>query len=267
MSVTVTILGCGSSGGVPRLGQGWGSCNPQNPRNRRGRCSILIERIAQSGRKTVVLVDTSPDMREQLLRTTTDRLDGIVITHSHADHTHGIDDVRPLVIAMKTRIATYMDQATSAVVRHAFDYVFATPAGSMYPPLLIEHRIETGASFTVEGPGGSVEITPFELEHGEIAALGLRVGNIAYTPDVSAIPERAVPFLAGLDVWIIDALRHTPHPSHFSVSDALAWVSRMQPGQAILTNLHTDLDYEELGRTLPANCTPAFDGLQVRFDP
>jgi phosphoribosyl 1,2-cyclic phosphate phosphodiesterase len=266
MTLTVTILGCGSSGGVPRLGQGWGACDPNNPKNRRLRCSILIERENQNGRKTVVLVDTSPDLREQLLRRGTDRLDAVVLTHSHADHTHGMDDVRPLVLHMRHRIPTYMDAATSADVRHAFEYIFATPEGSMYPPLLEERRIETGRSFSVEGPGGPVEILPFELEHGEINALGLRIGGFAYTPDVSRIPEEAVPFLQDLDTWVIDALRHSRHPSHFSVSEALDWIARLHPRAAILTNLHTDLDYGELAAALPASCEPAYDGLQLRWN-
>ena len=263
MTIAITILGCGSSGGVPRLGQGWGACDPDNPRNRRGRCSILIERTAETGAKTLVLVDTSPDMREQLLRAGTNRLDGVVITHSHADHTHGIDDVRPIVISMKTRIAAYMDAATSRVVRHAFGYIFETPAGSMYPPLLNEQRIQSGVPFSIEGPGGSIEILPFEVEHGEINALGLRINDVVYTPDVSHFPDAIVPYLEGLDVWIIDALRYARHPSHLSVSEALDWIARAKPKKAVLTNLHTDLDYEALSETLPPDCTPAYDGLRI----
>ena len=264
MSTTaITILGCGSSGGVPRLGQGWGDCDPTNPRNRRQRCSILIERQGADGRKTVVLVDTSPDLRQQLLRTGTDRLDGIVITHSHADHTHGIDDVRPLVIHMGGRIDTFMDAPTSSVVRHAFAYIFETPSGSMYPPLLLDHRIESGRSFTIDGPGGPVDLMPFEVEHGEICALGLRTGDVAYLPDVNRIPDTALPHLKELDVWILDALRYRTHPSHFSVNEALAWIARAAPRSAVLTNLHTDLDYAVLERTLPAGVRPAYDGMIV----
>jgi phosphoribosyl 1,2-cyclic phosphate phosphodiesterase len=265
MTITVTILGCGSSGGVPRLGQGWGACNPNNPKNRRLRCSILIEQEDADGRKTVVLVDTSPDLREQLLRHGASHLDAVVLTHSHADHTHGMDDVRPLVLHMKRRIPTFMDAATSADVRHAFDYIFETPQGSMYPPLLEERRIESGRRFAIEGGGGAISILPFELEHGEICALGLRIGGLAYTPDVNRIPEEAVPFLQDLDIWVIDALRHSRHPSHFSVSEALDWIARLKPRTAILTNLHTDLDYDELAAFLPDACTPAYDGLQLRL--
>lgn len=263
MTTTITILGCGSSGGVPRLGQGWGDCDPSDPRNRRRRCSVLVERIGPDGGRTTVLVDTSPDLREQLLETGTDHLDGIVLTHSHADHTHGIDDVRPLVLQMHRRIDTYMDAATSAVVRHAFRYIFETPPGSMYPPLLNEHRVESNRSFSIMGAGGAIEFTPFTLEHGEIQALGLRVGDVAYTPDVNHIPDSALEHLTGLDVWIIDALRYKRHPSHLSVDEALAWVDRMQPRSTVLTNLHTDLDYSRLDGETPATVTPAFDGMRI----
>ncbi len=265
MSLDLTILGCGSSGGVPRVGQGWGACDPNEPRNRRGRCSILLERTGPDGAKTTVLVDTSPDLREQLLRAEVTRLDGIVLTHPHADHTHGIDDVRPLVIHMRQRIAIHMDAATSAIVRHNFGYIFETPAGSLYPPLLDEVRIEAGRRFAIDGPGGPIEFLPFRLEHGEIDALGLRLGATAYTPDVNAIPEASLRFVEGLDLWIIDALRYTPHPSHFSVSEALGWIERMRPERSILTNLHTDLDYSTLAGELPPQVQVAFDGLAVRI--
>ena len=265
MRLKVTILGCGSSGGVPRLGQGWGACDPENPKNRRLRCSILVQQIADHGGMTTVLVDCSPDLREQLLRVRAEVLDGIVLTHSHADHTHGIDDVRPLVIHMRRRIPIYMDTGTSSVVRRSFSYIFETPAGSMYPPLLDERRIDENEAIIIDGAGGPLTLIPFEVDHGEIPALGLRVGTIAYVPDVKTIPATAIPYVSGLSTWILDALRHTPHPSHFSVSDSLEWIERMQPTAAILTNLHTDLDYEALSSELPDHIRPAFDGLQIEI--
>ena len=266
MSLTLTILGCGSSGGVPRLGQGWGACDPAEPRNRRGRCSVLIERTDAQGQTTSVLVDTSPDLREQLLRTGTKRLDGIVITHSHADHTHGIDDVRPLVLNEGRKIECFMDASTSAVVRRAFSYIFETPPGSMYPPLLVESRIEALRSFEISGPGGVVRIQPIEVEHGEIHALGLRIADTVYMPDVNSIPEPALGALAGLDCWILDALRFKRHPSHFSVDEALSWISRMAPRRAVLTNLHNDLDYASLASSLPPDIVPAFDGMRIDLE-
>jgi phosphoribosyl 1,2-cyclic phosphate phosphodiesterase len=265
MSLRFTILGCGSSGGVPRPGSGWGACNPAEPRNRRRRCSLLIEKIGRRG-STHVLIDTSPDLREQLIAAGVEHLDGVILTHEHADHTHGIDDLRPIVLHQRRLIDVWMDAPTSAVMRVRFGYCFETPPGSDYPPILVERRAMPGSDIVIEGEGGPVTLTPFELEHGSIKALGLRVDGVAYTPDVSAIPDAALPYLDGLDVWIIDALRHRPHPTHFSLSEALEWIGRQKPKQAILTNLHTDLDYGALRQDLPEQIQPAFDGLQISVD-
>jgi phosphoribosyl 1,2-cyclic phosphate phosphodiesterase len=265
MSLAVTILGCGSSGGVPRVGSGWGACDPANPRNRRRRCSILIERRSADG-ITRALVDTSPDLREQLLSEAVTSIDGVVFTHAHADHTHGIDDLRPLVIHMRRRVEAFMDEETAASLRQRFDYCFVTPPGSEYPPLARERRIVAGHGFSVDGAGGPLEIMPLRLLHGPSEALGLRFGDVAYTPDVSDIPAEAEERLAGLDLWIIDALRPTPHPSHFSLSDALRWIERLKPRRAVLTNLHTDLDYATLKRELPPGVEPAFDGKRLTSD-
>jgi phosphoribosyl 1,2-cyclic phosphate phosphodiesterase len=264
LSLALTILGCGSSGGVPRVAQGWGACDPNNPRNRRRRCSVLLKR-SEGGATTRVLVDTSPDLREQLLDAAVDHLDGVVMTHSHADHTHGMDDLRPLVIAMRKRIDIHMDAATSQAVRQAFSYLFESPPGSLYPPLLNEKRLASGGMVRIEGQGGPIEALPFLLEHGEIPALGLRFGALAYTPDLNGIPSDSLQFLEGLDTWIIDGLRYKPHPTHLSVDEALAWIETMRPRRAVITNLHTDLDYEELSRRLPENVTPAYDGMHIEI--
>ena len=264
MSRSVVILGCGSSGGVPRVGGEWGACNPENTRNRRRRCSILIEQTRPEG-KTIVLVDTSPDLREQLLDTGTTHLDGILITHSHADHTHGIDDVRPLVIKMRRRVDVYMDDVTEAALRVRFSYVFETPPGSQYPPLMNPMELRHGVGVSIDGPGGQVGAVPFRLNHGDMDSLGFRIGDMAYTPDVVAIPDASVEFLAGLDLWIIDALRYTRHPSHFSLAEALDWIARMKPRRAVLTNLHTDLDYDTLSAELPEGVTIAHDGMRLAF--
>jgi phosphoribosyl 1,2-cyclic phosphate phosphodiesterase len=263
MSQTFTILGCGSSGGVPRVGQGWGACDPNNPKNRRRRCSILVEQTAENGGKTQVLVDMSPDLREQLIGVGLTHLDGILLTHEHADHTHGIDDVRPLVIMGRQRIDVHMDESTSAVVRSAFGYIFETPPGSQYPPLLTEKRLHHGKICTIDGEGGPIDALPFRLEHGEIDALGFRFGNVAYSPDLNAIPVESRDFLEGLDLWIVDALRYTPHPSHFCLEETLDWIKRLKPKRAILTNLHVDLDCERLKSELPPNVEPAYDGMQI----
>jgi phosphoribosyl 1,2-cyclic phosphate phosphodiesterase len=263
VSVTFTVLGCGSSGGVPRLGQGWGACDSHNPKNHRRRCSLFVEQTGEAGARTQILVDTSPDLREQLLGLGVDRLDAILLTHSHADHVHGIDDVRPLVILARRKIDIYMDAATSAIVRKNFSYIFETPEGSYYPALLNEHRLVSSHAVAINGPGGRLAVLPFELEHGEINALGFRFGNVAYTPDLNAIPGESLRFLENLDLWIVDALRYTPHPSHFCLRETLGWIAKLKPKRAVLTNLHTDLDFTQLQSELPDNVEPAFDGMRI----
>jgi len=262
MTLKLTILGCGSSGGVPRVGVGWGECDPSNPKNRRRRCSVLVERVTDNG-TTTVLVDTSPDLREQLLDADVSRLDGVLITHEHADHTHGIDDLRPLAIAMRRKIPVYADRITSELLMIRFGYCFETPPGSGYPPILEAHRLDHDRETVISGPGGAVRALPFRMIHGDIDALGFRFGKIAYAPDVSEMPKASMACLEGLDVLILDALRYAPHPTHLSVSEALSLIEQVKPKRAILTNLHTDLDYEKLRRELPPHVEPAYDGLQV----
>jgi phosphoribosyl 1,2-cyclic phosphate phosphodiesterase len=262
MSLTFTILGCGSSAGVPRVGQGWGACDPNNPKNRRRRCSLLVERSGAAGR-TSVLVDTSPDLREQLLEADVRWLDGVLYTHDHADHTHGIDDLRPLVLARAMRINTYMDKATEGVVTKRFSYCFTAPPGSEYPPILQTRPLAAGVPVSIAGEGGEVAAMPFAQVHGGTPSLGFRFGDLAYSCDVSDIPAESLEALQGLDVWILDALRYKPHPSHFSLDEALTWIERVRPKRAVLTNLHFDLDYETLRRTLPAHVEPAYDGMQI----
>jgi phosphoribosyl 1,2-cyclic phosphate phosphodiesterase len=206
-------------------------------------------------------------LREQLIEAGVKRLDGILMTHPHADHAHGIDDLRPLYLMMRRRLDIYMDEPTSLLVRRRFSYVFETPNGSSYPAMASELRLTAGRLCRIEGAGGVIEAMPFDLDHGDISALGFRFGALAYTPDVKRIPPGGRPFLEGLDLWIIDALRDRPHPSHFSVADALSWIEAMRPRRAILTNLHTDLDYETLRGRLPAHVTPAYDGMRLEgFD-
>jgi phosphoribosyl 1,2-cyclic phosphate phosphodiesterase len=262
LSLSLTILGCGSSAGVPRVAQGWGACDPANPRNRRRRCSALVARETAAGR-TLALIDAGPDLRLQLIEAGIAHLDGVLITHEHADHTHGIDDLRPVVMAMHGRVDVHMNEATSQALHRKFSYVFETPPGSSYPPIARERRLTAGEPSLVEGRGGAIEATPFDLDHGDIASLGFRVGALAYTPDLVGIPPASRRFLEGLEVWIVDALRYAPHPSHFSLAQALAWIETMRPRRAVLTNLHTDLDYETLCRRLPAGVVPAYDGMRI----
>jgi phosphoribosyl 1,2-cyclic phosphate phosphodiesterase len=263
MTLKFTILGCGSSGGVPRPALGWGDCDPNNPKNRRRRTSFLVERRdggAGTG-VTRVLVDTSPDLREQLLDAEVDWLDGVLYTHEHADHTHGIDDLRALFIKQRRPIDVYLDEATAAVMRMRFSYCFASPPGSEYPPIVRDHRLAAAQPIAIAGQGGMITALPILQAHGDIASYGFRFGNLAYSCDLSDLPAESAAALTGLDVWIVDALRYRPHPSHFSLDDALAWIARLKPRRAILTNLHADLDYDELRAKLPANVEPAFDGM------
>jgi phosphoribosyl 1,2-cyclic phosphate phosphodiesterase len=266
LTLEVTILGCGSSGGVPRAGQGWGKCDPHNPKNRRRRCSILVTRRV-GAESTVILVDTSPDLREQLIDAGVKRIDAVLYTHLHADHTHGVDDLRPLVIQNGRRIPAYMDETTARAMTSRFDYVFVTPPGSCYPPMMNARELEARKPVTIEGPGGPIGATPFRLDHGDMDSLGFRFeadGKVfAYTPDMNAIPPDSVEFLEGLDLWIIDALRQQRHGTHFSVSEAFDWIARMKPRRAVLTDMHVDLDYEALTAICPPATEPAYDGMQV----
>lgn len=260
-----TILGCGSSGGVPRLPYEWGACDPQNPRNRRRRCSALIQRSGRGG-TTTALIDTGPDMREQLLTVRLSSLEGVVLTHDHADHTHGIDDLRMIAYAMKRRIPVWLDERTRHSIVSRFAYCFMTPEGGSYPPILTAHDITPPEPVVVDGPGGAISLLPVRQEHGDINSLGFRCGNVAYSPDIGGLTDDQAALLEGLDVWIVDALRDIPHPSHFTVKQALDWIDRLKPKRAILTHLHIDLDYDALKRRLPPHVEPAYDGMVFDFD-
>lgn len=264
MTYRCTILGCGSSGGVPRIGMNWGACDPDNPKNRRLRCSALIERTGPGGR-TAVLVDTSPDFRAQMLATRLTALDGVLYTHDHADHTHGIDDLRMVAFSMKRRVDVYFDAATGASLKSRFGYCFETPPDSLYMPTLNGHEIDGVASVAIAGGGGTITARPVAQWHGAIQSLGYRVSNLAYSPDISDIPAASIPLLEGLDVWVVDALRYTGHESHFSVKQALEWVERLKPKRTILTHMTSELDYATLARDLPQGVEPAFDGMVVEF--
>lgn len=263
--LTVRILGCGSSGGVPRIGgvdgKGeWGACDPTNPKNRRRRCSILIKRG-----ETAVLVDTAPDMREQLIDAGQGRLDAVLITHEHADQLHGIDDLRMVAIVNRARVPVYGAEETMAGVTAKFGYCFATPPGSDYPAIMTEHVIPRPfRSFEIDGPGGPLPVLAFDQDHGRIISQGFRFGPIAYSSDVNGLSEESFLALSGVKVWIVDALRYKPHPSHAHVAKTLDWIARVKPERAILTNLHTDLDFARLSQELPSGVEPAFDGMTIQ---
>jgi phosphoribosyl 1,2-cyclic phosphate phosphodiesterase len=259
----LVILGCGSSGGVPRIGNHWGACDASEPRNRRRRSSVLVQRFGDKGRTTNVLIDSSPDVREQLTGIRIGELDGVLYTHDHADHTHGIDDLRMVAFNMRQRVDIWADARTLGLLRHRFDYCFATPPGGSYPPILNAHTIEPPTPVVVEGAGGPISATPFPQQHGDIVSLGFRVRNVAYSSDISDLPGSSRDLLRDLDVWIVDALRYQPHPSHWSVAQALRAIAEVRPRRAILTHMHVDLDYATLCRELPEGVEPAYDGMVV----
>ncbi|MCC1493584.1 MBL fold metallo-hydrolase [Cognatishimia sp. F0-27] len=257
-----TILGCGSSGGVPRLGGHWGDCDPDNPRNVRRRCSLLIEQETDAG-TTRILVDTSPDMRAQLLDAGVGALDAVVYTHSHADHVHGLDDLRMIVFNMRERLAVWADGDTQSDLISRFGYAFVQPEGSPYPPILNMHTID--GPFAIDGAGGAVTLTPFKVNHGSIDALGFRIRDFAYLPDVARIPDDSWQHLQNLDCWVLDALRRTPHPTHAHLDQALEWIKQAAPRRAVLTNMHIDLDYATVAEETPEHVTPAYDGMTIRY--
>ena len=263
MSYRMTILGCGSSPGVPRIGNDWGACDPSEPRNRRSRCALLIERFGAGPVPTRILVDTGPDMRTQLLAAGVDMIDAVFYTHAHADHLHGIDDLRAFWLATRSVVPAYADDETADRIQEAFAYCLKSAPGSAYPPIVGLNRIAPYETYTIDGAGGPIEITPYRQIHGDGASLGYRVGDFAYSCDVSAFPDETLAVLRGLDIWALGALRYTTHPSHLSVDQALAWIERLAPRHAVLTHMHNDLDYATLKARLPTHVEPAYDGMQL----
>jgi phosphoribosyl 1,2-cyclic phosphate phosphodiesterase len=248
--VKVTILGSGTSGGVPRLGNVWGACDPDNPKNRRRRVSILVEH-----RGTQVMVDTSPDLREQCLGANITHLDGVLYTHDHADHTHGIDDLRGLFLTMRRKVDVWADRRTLNTLKHRFEYIFESSDG--YPAVCSGHVIDGPVQI------GHIKAVPFPQEHGPITSLGFRFGDVAYSTDLVGLPEQSWRALEGVKVWIVDALRPEPHPTHAHLDLTLSWIERLKPERAILTHMTWDMDYETLRRSLPAGIEPAYDGMVI----
>jgi phosphoribosyl 1,2-cyclic phosphate phosphodiesterase len=247
---------------VPRLGGHWGACDPANPKNHRRRCSLLVERHA-GGQVTRVLIDTSPDLRAQLLDAGIGTLDGVVYTHAHADHVHGIDDLRMIVFNTRARLPVWADGPTEDSLLSRFAYAFVQPQNSPYPPICDLTTI-TGP-FEVPGPGGPIPFRPFPVDHGAMPALGFRIGGLAYLPDVAHMTEAAWDAVTDLDIWVVDALRHKPHPTHSHLSQTLDWIARAAPRRGVITNMHIDLDYAELAAQLPSGVEPAWDGLTLEL--
>jgi phosphoribosyl 1,2-cyclic phosphate phosphodiesterase len=261
----LTILGCGSSPGTPRITGDWGTCDPANTKNRRMRPSALVERIAEDGGVTRVVIDTGPDFREQMLLAKVQRLDAVIYTHPHADHLHGIDDLRGFVLEQRKLMDIYADAQTLARLKQSFGYCFETPAGSSYPPILRPHNINHDRNVVINGDGGPMSFEPLPQIHGDIISLGFRIGSLAYCPDVSNFPPPTAERLSGLDVLVVDALQYQPHPSHFSLSEALDWIEKLQPKRAILTHMHVPLDYETVLHETPDHVEPAYDGMVMEL--
>jgi phosphoribosyl 1,2-cyclic phosphate phosphodiesterase len=255
----VTILGCGSSAGTPSVASGWGAADPNEPKNRRSRPSILVEEG-----ETRILVDTSPDLRAQLLTAGINRLDAVLFTHAHADHCHGIDDLRPVNEAMNAELAAYADEATWTSIRERFGYVLGpirSGAPYFYKPCLIPHTIAPGETFQI----GALTIQAFDQDHGWMRTLGFRFGRFAYSTDVVRMPDASFEILKGVETWIVGTLGLTEHPTHAHVDKALGWIERVGPRRAFLTHMSNRLDYGFLCRTLPAHVRPAHDGMSLEI--
>jgi phosphoribosyl 1,2-cyclic phosphate phosphodiesterase len=245
----VTILGCAASTGVPRIDGVWGDCDPAEPRNRRSRCSILVEEG-----DTRLLIDTSPDLRQQFLANGITRISGILWTHDHADQTHGIDDIRFLAYGARRQIPAYGDAFTLERLDRKFGYCFHKGSDG-YPPI-IETRLIDGP-FSI----GGLDVIPIRQHHGRIQSLGFRFGDFAYSNDVSAMDDDSFAALAGIRLWVVDALRYEPHPSHSHLDQTLDWISRVRPERAVLTNMSIELDYRRLLAELPDGVEPGYDGM------
>jgi phosphoribosyl 1,2-cyclic phosphate phosphodiesterase len=252
----VTILGCGASTGVPTIGPDWGRCDPADPRNRRRRASVLVE-----VGPVAILIDTSPDLREQLIDARVRRLDAVVMTHAHADHLHGIDDLRSLNRLMGQAIPLWADATTLSEIRHRFGYVLdpVSEPGRYYKPTLLPREIS--GPFAVEG----IPIVPFAQDHGFSTTLGFRIGPMAYSTDVTTLDAAAFAAIAGVELWIVDCLRRAPHPTHSHLGQTLAWIARVRARRAVLTHMDQSLDYLELDAELPAGVEPGQDGLVIEL--
>ena len=265
-----TILGCGSSGGVPRVGGDWGVCDPNEPKNRRTRCSILVEQWKGEAEppdreKTIILIDTSPDLREQLLKTETEHLDAIFLTHEHADQIHGIDDVRSIAYRMRGQIPTYMDAHTKTHVFQRFKYCFEMPDGRVHPPILaLQPLFGEAEILQIDGPGGQITAETLLLSHGPTPSYGFKINErLVYTPDVWSISDATMAQIDQVPIWILDALRYNEHPTHAHADRVLSWLARARTQRGILTNLHIDMDFQTLSNELPGNHEVAFDGMTI----
>ncbi len=284
-----TILGCGSSGGVPRFGGvdgsgDWGDCDPNNPKNRRQRCSLLLEKTSDHG-TTKICIDAGPDFRAQMLQAHVDMLDALVLTHEHADHIHGIDDIRQFVnirtydrlkplhergevtredyleAVESSRVDCFAGMTCYEEMLNKFEYLFTREEGSLYPPIMHLRKIENDVQ--IHGKGGQISLTPISVPHGSINAFGFKIDNLVYMPDVQDLTDHARDMIRGCETLIIDCLQFRSHGTHANYEMAMAWIEELKPTRAILTNLHSSLDYDALEKMTPDHVTPAFDGMQI----
>ncbi|NTJ42369.1 MBL fold metallo-hydrolase [Agrobacterium larrymoorei] len=260
-----TILGCASSPGVPRINGDWGACDPVNPKNRRTRTAFMVEQIAPDGGVTTIVIDTGPDFREQMIAARVQNIDAVLYTHHHADHLHGIDDLRGYFITTKKRIPIYAEPDTMQRIREGFPYCLETPPGSNYPPIVEPHTIDDlDKDIVIDGYGGPLRVSPHLQQHGDIVSLGFRFGDVAYCTDVSDFPAKSVDKLQNLDMIIIDTLQYRYHPSHLSLEQSLGWIEKLAAKRAILTHMHTPLDYDTVMRETPDHVEPGYD--LMRFE-
>lgn len=262
-TLRVTLLGCGSSGGVPRATGDWGVCDPNEPRNRRTRCGLLLQKwrgeAGAAEDATTVLIDTPPDLRTQLAEAKPAHLDAVLISHDHADQVAGFDDVRAFFIKQRRTIPVWLDEPTRRTFMTRFGYAFEAQGG--YPAIVRDGgHLAPLVPVRIDGPGGELEILPLDQDHGFSRSLGFRAGGFAYSNDVVAMPDATWDGLNNLDLWIVDALREKPHPTHAHLELALEWIARARPGRSVLTNMHIDMDYQALKARLPAGVEPGYDG-------
>lgn len=252
----ITVLGSGSSGGVPLIGNRWGNCDPQNPRNRRRRCSILVE----EGESTL-LVDTSPDMRDQLLEQNTQDMTAVLFTHAHADHCHGIDGLRSVNWLTNRAVPIYADLVTMDELQRRFDYIFSwrDPAKKFYKPQIEPHVLTCGQQLEI----GGIPVMPIAQTHGEIGSVGYRFKDFAYSPDTNFLDDKAFALLQGIKYWVVDCSRERVHPTHAHLELTLSWIARVRPEKAWLTHMDQTMDDETLRRKLPPGVEPAYDGLVI----
>jgi phosphoribosyl 1,2-cyclic phosphate phosphodiesterase len=250
------ILGCGTSSGVPRVGNDWGQCDRDEPRNRRRRASILVGYGSSR-----VLVDTSPDLREQLLDAEVSDIEAVIWTHDHADHCHGIDDLRQLYFARGRPVAGYARQATLDLLHRRFGYAFEGVGG--YPAVVTPHLLPTHVNL------GGLSVRAVDQPHGPITSAGLRFdaggAAIGYSTDFDSLTDDMAMLFEGLDLWVVDALRRRPHPTHPHLAQTLEWIRRLAPRRAILTHMDNSMDYRTLCAELPQGVEPGYDGLEVEL--